>query len=243
MKSLPELMDWLAGWLEGRSFAIILAGHNGSGKSTMWHKHLSGKLKIPLINADRMMLSLLPEASMESPLPEWAVQIRDCHADWMNVAQKGVEDFTTLAMGRKVNFAMETVFSHWKVLENGKVESKIDKIHQLQKEGYFVVLLFVGLMDAQLSIARVKTRVEDTKTPGHDVPVDKLIQRFPRTQEAIRHAITEADTAILVDNSRTPGEAYTVCRVQMEKNVLFDLRQEQAPPFEITAWMDKVCPL
>jgi len=176
MKSLPELMDWLGGHVQGRPFAIILAGHNGSGKSTMWYKHLSAKLRMPLINADRMMLSFLPEASVENPLPEWAVDIRDNHVDWMNVAQKGVEDFTLLAMGRRVNFAMETVFSHWKELPNGKIESKIDKIHQLQKEGYFVLLLFVGLMDARLSIARVKTRVSDTKTPGHDVPFDKLIK-------------------------------------------------------------------
>jgi predicted ABC-type ATPase len=38
-----------------KPLAIVLAGHNGSGKSTMWYGHLSSVLKIPLINADRMM--------------------------------------------------------------------------------------------------------------------------------------------------------------------------------------------
>lgn len=54
-----------------KPLAIILAGHNGSGKSTMWRKSLSGQLQIPLLNADRMMLSILPEAFPELlPLQE-----------------------------------------------------------------------------------------------------------------------------------------------------------------------------
>lgn len=39
----------------GKPLAIILAGHNGSGKSTMWYDHLAPQLQLPLINADRMM--------------------------------------------------------------------------------------------------------------------------------------------------------------------------------------------
>ena len=135
-------------------FAIILAGHNGSGKSTLWREHLSGTLKIPLINADRMMLSILPEASKAYPLPNWAVQIRDSHPEWMKVAQKGVEAFLDQAKDKKVNFAMETVFSHWRDRGDGTFESKIDKIHQLQKSGYAVVLLFVGLKNVETSVLR-----------------------------------------------------------------------------------------
>ena len=241
MTVLIKLIEELKSGVDG-PFAIILAGHNGSGKSTMWYKYLADKIQMPLINADRMMLSILPEACVEKPLQEWAVSIRDNNQDWMKVAQKGVEAFVTQAMNKKVDFAMETVFSHWRVLENGKVESKIDKIHQLQKEGYFVLLLFVGLANEQLSIFRVQSRIADKKTPGHDVPIDKLIQRFPRTQKAIQNAITEADAAILVDNSRTIDEAFTVCRVQKKNDVRYDLRLGSKTPLEITEWMNKVCP-
>ena len=228
----------------GMPFAVILAGHNGSGKSTMWHRHLSDTLRIPLINADRMMLSFLPEASRESPLPGWAVQVRDAHEKWMKVAQEGAEGAAALAVGKKLNFARETVFSHWAVNpKTGETESKIDTIRQLQKDGYHVILLFVGLTDSDLSIARVKTRISDTKTPGHDVPIDKLISRFPRTQKAIRHAMAVADVSILVDNSRAHDKAFTVCHVQANRKVLFDLRQDPQPlPCEIGAWLSKVCP-
>jgi predicted ABC-type ATPase len=44
-----------------RPLGVVLAGHNGSGKSTMWRKHLSPRIRIPLVNADRMMLAVLPE--------------------------------------------------------------------------------------------------------------------------------------------------------------------------------------
>jgi predicted ABC-type ATPase len=63
----------------------------------------------------------------------------------MQVAQKGVELFVAQAMAHNVPFAMETVFSHWKELHNGKIESKIDRIKQMQKANYFVLLFFVGL--------------------------------------------------------------------------------------------------
>jgi len=45
----------------GKPLAVVVAGHNGSGKSTMWRLWLSPQIQVPLINADRMMLSVLPE--------------------------------------------------------------------------------------------------------------------------------------------------------------------------------------
>lgn len=228
-----------------RPFAVVLAGHNGSGKSTLWNKHLAESLRMPLINADRMMLSILPETRDDRRLPDWAVDIRDRNESWMQVAQKGVEAFVAQAMEKKVPFAMETVFSHLRKDASGKiVESKIDRIRQLQEHGYYVLLLFVGLSSAELSVARVRTRVEDKRNSGHDVAPVKLLSRFPRTQEAISQALTVADAAILVDNSRGPTQAFTLCRVQMKRKVLFDLRtQQECPtPPAIGAWLNKVCP-
>ena len=64
-------------------------------------------------------------------------------------------------------------------LPDGRVESKADDIAALQVAGYFVVLLFVGLVSVDLSVMRVETRKEQG---GHGVPLDKLQARFPRTQ-------------------------------------------------------------
>jgi predicted ABC-type ATPase len=224
----------------GKPLAVILAGHNGSGKSTLWYEHLVHHFKIPLVNADRMMLSILPERAGAQPLPKWASTLRDDDTGWMRVAQKGVEAFVAQAMYHKVPFATETVFSHWQVLPDGKVESKIDLIKRLKREGYFVLLLFVGLANAQLSIARVNTRVSKG---GHAVELTKLRKRFPKTQKAIRFAAHQASATVMVDNSRSDKEAFTVCRVQIERRVLFDRRKGRfTPPKAILAWLDVVAP-
>jgi predicted ABC-type ATPase len=48
-----------------KPLTIVLAGHNGSGKSTMWRRALSNQLQSPLINADRMMLSILEKLPVD----------------------------------------------------------------------------------------------------------------------------------------------------------------------------------
>jgi predicted ABC-type ATPase len=224
-----------------RPLAVILAGHNGSGKSSMWKAILSDRLQMPLINADRMMLAILPEANKEEKLVPWAQHVRDHDTGWMNVAQKGVEAFVGHAMRERLPFAMETVFSHWIEHEDGRIESKIGLIRDLQAAGYFVLLLFVGLSNAEISISRVQTRVLRN---GHDVPLQKLIERFPRTQKAIRHATHIADASILVDNSGTPRQAFTPCLVQLGSERLFDLRvSDLTAPNRILDWMNVVAPL
>jgi predicted ABC-type ATPase len=239
MKDLEEAVRRIKAAQERskKPLAIVLAGHNGAGKSTMWYARLADELRIPLINADRMMMSILPDAE---PLPAWAQDLRDRDLGWMQVAQRGVQAFVAQAMERAVPFAMETVFSHWRRLPSGKYESKIDNIKDMQKAGYFVLLLFVGLASAELSMARVNTRVE---RGGHAVDPDKLIARFPRTQAAISAALDVADAAILVDNSRDIEEAFTIAHVRQAGKVQFDCRDLPAPaPKEILAWLERVAP-
>jgi predicted ABC-type ATPase len=224
-----------------KPLAVILAGHNGSGKSTMWRRHLSPSFQIPLVNADRMMLSILPETEGDGRLIKWAQELRDTDESWMKVAQKGVEAFVGQAMARGVPFAMETVFSYWEELTDGTVKSKIDLIREMQQAGYFVLLFFVGLSNVQLSIGRVVTRIAEG---GHAVDVDKLLERFPRTQKAIAAASPVADATIFTDNSRTARQAFTVCRIQIGEREAFDMRGRAGRriPSEIREWLGVVSP-
>ena len=201
---MPSLGEAVARVLEiqdrsGKHLAVVLAGHNGSGKSTMWYGHLASQIQIPLVNADRIMMSILPPVGPEEHLPDWARMLRDEDEKWMRVAQRGVQAFVAQALSGGVPFAFETVFSHWQQLPDGTFASKIDQIRAMQRSGYFVMLFFVGLTDPLLSILRVSTRVA---AGGHAVSTDKLISRFPRTQQAVRHATGIADASILIDNSR-----------------------------------------
>lgn len=242
MTGLPEAVERIlaAQQKTKKPLAIVLAGHNGSGKSTMWRKRLSGQLQIPLINADRMMLSILPEPGSDGALDEWAQLLRDTDESWMRVAQDGVQAFVGHAMRAKVPFAMETVFSYWEEQPDGTVLSKIDLIEDMQRAGYFVLLFFVGLTNAELSILRVQTRVAEH---GHDVPMERLLTRFPKTQRAIAAASKVADAAIFTDNSRDLKRAFTVCRVQLGESELYDLRAGPASvPPAIAEWLEIVAP-
>src|SRR6185503_9048761 len=96
------------------------------------------------------------------------------------LSQQAVRAFTSLIMEQRLPFAFETVFSHWEPRpDGGHYSSKIEEIENLQVAGYFVVLLFVGLVSPELSFFRVQTRREEG---GHDVPREKIFERFPRTQ-------------------------------------------------------------
>lgn len=59
----------------------------------MWRKLLSSRLRIPLLNADRMMLSILPQHDSSGALVGWAREFRDLDEGWMQVAQAGVRAF------------------------------------------------------------------------------------------------------------------------------------------------------
>jgi predicted ABC-type ATPase len=107
-----------------------------------------------------------------------------------------------------------------------------------------VALLFIGLASAQLSILRVATR---RRQGGHDVPEAKLIQRFPRTQEAIRLAAPVADMTLMFDNSLGVEKAFSLTRVQAGTSVVYDCRSRQHGETDelvnvASTWLSQVAP-
>jgi predicted ABC-type ATPase len=243
---LPPSLNTLLknNWAEDKPVAVVLAGHNGSGKSTLWFDRLADDLQMPLINADRLTLSLLP-LDTDSKLRPWASRLRDDDERWQKVSQEGVQLFMALVMDKGMPFAFETVFSYYKRQPDGTFKSKIEAIRTLQEHGYYVILLFVGLATAEISIARVRTRMQQG---GHDVPEPKLRSRFPRTQKAIRSAADVADLTLMFDNSRDMPRAFTLVRAQRKTDILYDCRNanfRQDPDLVKIAgiWLPKVVPL
>ena len=86
---------------------------------------------------------------------------------------------------------METVFSD-------RERAKLTFMREAQSRGYAVFLVFIGLQNSDLAIARV---LERTERGGHDVPDEKIIDRFPRTLVNLAEALTFVDRALLFDNS------------------------------------------
>ena len=212
----------------------------------MWYDQLPDHLKIPLVNADRLTLSILPPPiDQRQTLRPWAATLRDGDERWQKISQDGVQLFMGLIMDQQLPFAFETVFSYLQRQADGSFKSKTDTIIALQKAGYFVVLLFVGLASTELSILRVSTR---RSQGGHDVPEKKLRERFPRTQEAVRLAAPLADMTLMFDNSRDLAKAFSLVRVQNNSAILYDCRNESRPQEQelvdiANLWLSKVAPL
>ena len=104
----------------------------------------------------------------------------------------------------RLSFCTETVFSD-------PARAKLGLLETARRRGFAVFLVFIGLESAALSIARVKQRV---RQGGHDVPIDRLRARFPRTLANLREALGIVDGAFLFDNSsfETPYRIVAVYR-------------------------------
>ena len=150
----------------------VLAGGNGAGKTTFYNLFLAPQ-GIKLVNADIIAKAISPENSekVSYEAANVAEQIRE------QLLQKGV------------SFCFETVFSH---------VSKIDFVAKARAQGYEVILVYIHLDTSELNEARVYQRVTEG---GHNVPIDKIHSRIPRTMEHIGAVLPLVDEARLLDNS------------------------------------------
>ena len=155
---------------------LVLAGPNGAGKTTFFEVTLEEKLGIPFVNADRIARTLSPAANPGSS---------DA------VAFQAAALMREQLVASRTSFCMETVFSD-------PVGDKLAFFHRAQAAGYLVAMIFVGLASAALSARRVAQRVE---RGGHDVPKDRLRERYPRVMANLREALQSLDLVVVLDNS------------------------------------------
>ena len=94
-------------------------------------------------------------------------------------------------VAQRESFIFETVFSD-------PVGDKLGFLKQAAQSGYAVVLCFIRIADADMSEQRVSLRVSQG---GHDVPNEKLVERFPRTLANLAAAIRELPCVLIFDNS------------------------------------------
>jgi predicted ABC-type ATPase len=94
------------------------------------------------------------------------------------------------------SFIFETVFSD-------PVGDKLAFLKEAEKSGYTVVLFFIGIEGPEVSDQRVTMRV---LKGGHDVPADKIRERFPRVMSNLKRALAELSNVRVYDNSdlKTP---------------------------------------
>lgn len=155
----------------------LVVGSNGAGKSTFIEFTLAPLLPgSPVVNADEIAKHRWPESPLEHAYDAARIAA-DTRAKLIELGE---------------SFIAETVFSH---------PSKLDLIAAAQAAGYTVVL-HVLLVPEELAVQRVRHRVQ---AGGHQVPEDKIRQRYQRIWQLIAVAAAYADATTVYDNSTRRG--------------------------------------
>jgi predicted ABC-type ATPase len=150
----------------------LLAGPNGSGKSTYVARILQPITHLPFVNADEIAAARWPEAQAE-------------HA--YEASRAAAEERTRMLEDGR-SFITETVFSH---------PSKLDLVNEAVSRGH-LVHLHVMLLPVDVAVRRVAERVQ---YGGHDVPEQKIRERYDRLWQLIVRARTTVDSTEFLDNS------------------------------------------
>lgn len=155
---------------------LIVAGPNGSGKTSVTSKILKHKWidGCEYINPDNIAKDIFgdwnsPESVMKAV--HHAAAIRE----------------KCIANGRSLIF--ETVLS---------APDKISFIQQAKQKGYFIRLFFIGTDNPQINAARIAYRV---MTGGHDVPIQKIISRYYKSVANCSVLVPDVDRLYVYDNS------------------------------------------
>jgi predicted ABC-type ATPase len=153
----------------------IIAGPNGSGKTTFANEFLPEYAKCPnFVNADLIAQGL-------SPFSPRAAAIK--------AGRLVLEQIRSLSE-KNVDFAFETTLS-------GK--SYVRLLAALKNKGYAINIFFLWIPNPEVALARIKDRVA---SGGHDVPAIDVKRRFSRgVYNFFKYYKPLSDTWLLFNNA------------------------------------------
>lgn len=155
----------------------IIAGPNGSGKTTFAETALLKRKNSLYINSDSIARGLTLNGSEYAQYEAGRImleKINDC-------------------LNKNFSFSFETTMS-------GKIWAS--HIRQAKKQGYKIVIYFVFVNSIHLSLKRIKNRV---KHGGHDIAEEIVKRRFKRTfSNFVKLYSPHADEWYVIDNTVEP---------------------------------------
>lgn len=163
----------------------MIAGPNGSGKSTLTRE--LERFGIPLgiyLNADDIAVGMSGDPQVVAV-----------------AAQQMVRERRAAAINSRQDHSFETVMSH---------PSHIDHLIAARAAGFKTRLFFVATEDPVINEGRVANRVHHG---GHDVPFEKISERYYRCLANLPAAIAAADEGLIYDNSEIDEPLKIVARI------------------------------
>jgi predicted ABC-type ATPase len=165
----------------------IIAGPNGSGKSSFGNKLLEHGWvgKDAYINPDNLAQDVFGDWNSPSAALKAAV-----------LAEQQRERFLQM----RQSFVFESVFS---------APDKYEVVRRAKLAGYFVRLFVICTSHPSINAARVAKRVMEG---GHDVPIPKILSRYPKAIANCAAAAAIANRAYAFDNSVDGQDARLMLR-------------------------------
>ncbi len=157
---------------------VLIGGPNGAGKSTIATAQGASSL---LRDATPINPDIVTKGFQDKfKLPEDA-------ANLLGVVQAELEVWKAISEGRSV--AIETVLS---------TDKYLPVVAAAKRREFSFVLIYIALPSVELSIERVAARV---LTGGHNVPEDKIRDRWERSMDSFVQFMVLADEVALFSNA------------------------------------------
>lgn len=167
---------------------IIIAGPNGSGKTSITQKFLHHEWAegTTYINPDQVA--------------------KDMFGDWNDSeavlkAANYCSDLREQCLRDKKGFVFETVFS---------AQDKIDFVIRAKQAGFFIRIFFISTSNPAINASRIAKRVMEG---GHDVPITKIISRYNKSIQNCKTVASIVDRLYVYDNSIDDVDARPLFRL------------------------------
>ena len=167
---------------------IIIAGPNGSGKTSIIQKFLHHEWAegTTYINPDQIA--------------------KDTFGDWNDKeavlkAANYSSDLREKCLAEKRSFVFETVFS---------AQDKIDFVIRAKQAGFFIRIFFISTSNPAINASRIAKRVMEG---GHDVPITKIISRYNKSIQNCKIVAPIIDRLYVYDNSIDDVDARPLFRL------------------------------
>lgn len=156
----------------------ILAGCNGSGKTTASYNSLPGIFDCSeFVNSDEFAKSLAPFNPESVPVQ----------------ASRYMLLKTKFLFEKRMDFSIETTLA---------TRSLVKMVKAARAQGYFVTVFYMWLSSPEIAIARIRARVD---AGGHYIPEETVKRRYYVGLKYFFNVyVPECDRWILADNSDPP---------------------------------------